>query len=372
MVRRVNYLPVTGKQFHESLLDCLAHLYLLKQSYSVFGVLFFILPEVSSDYVVKRRFIEHNLSQNAWNIPYSILPLSLNVPVQLECWISDQPGETTYQISNGIKYTRFTTEKEKIIWIPGITCQSPNWSLHKQIDFAFSRLYSLLKNEGMSLSDIIRQWHYMPETKTANHKKKRLQPYQLLDEIRQNWFSKSLMTEGYPAISGISMANRLFSLDTIAFRSDISIRKTSLSNKFQPYLVDVVQPIFKEDILIDSPVHPSFLEFAKSVETPVQKMIFVSGTCAIVGQENVSSKDIENQTSLATDYLTRLIAAEVSKKSTTYKYIYIRVYLKNNNDFERVKQLCDVSFPEASITYLRATSCNKTLLVEIEGEAVPY
>ena len=49
------------------------------------------------------------------------------------------------------------------------------------------------------------------------------------------------------------------------------------------------------------------------------------------------------------------------------RYTFVRVYIKDQKNYEAVKEICDADFANASVNYLVADVCRGDLLLEIEG-----
>lgn len=120
---------------------------------------------------------------------------------------------------------------------------------------------------------------------------------------------------------------------------------------------------------------PQF-ERAKLITDGKNSRVFISGTASIVGQETIGLGNIEKQTRVSIDNI-ELLTSEKNLKShcpelTVFpdKYAYVRVYVKNENDFPIVKTICREYFGEIPMCFVKADICRADLLVEIEAEKV--
>ncbi len=104
-------------------------------------------------------------------------------------------------------------------------------------------------------------------------------------------------------------------------------------------------------------------------------MVHISGTASILGQETVGSGDIEKQTlvtignmELLSDIgrLRHLVTKPSVKES---RYSLLRVYVKRENDFRRVRKICSESYPGVPAVFIKADICRDDLLMEVEAEA---
>ena len=53
---------------------------------------------------------------------------------------------------------------------------------------------------------------------------------------------------------------------------------------------------------------------------------------------------------------------------TGLECLFIRVYVKNTQDFQTVRSICDRNFPSVPSVFIEADICRDDLLVEIEAE----
>jgi enamine deaminase RidA (YjgF/YER057c/UK114 family) len=94
-----------------------------------------------------------------------------------------------------------------------------------------------------------------------------------------------------------------------------------------------------------------------------------------MGQETIGKGDVSKQTIVTienikkltdTERLSRLVSGSVSYRE---KISLLRVYIKNQNDFKLVREICDERFPQIPAVYIEADICRDDLLMEIEAEA---
>jgi len=370
MIRRTTYTPATTNTFDNNLQDCLNHLNSFIGKTHVFGVVFFIDTLSLSDYTKKRDSIVRQLNDKKWLMPFNVLAQSAEAAVAIEIWLDDAKGVMEYLSFNETRYTRFTSYLGKSIWGIGITSNKTGCSLDEQLQFAFETMYELLKAEGLSLSDIIRQWNYVPEILTIQKENgKQLQHYQVFNDVRQNWYSKTLFMEGYPAATGIGVRTGHFAIDVVAIQSGSQVRKTGLSNPKQQNAYEYAQSHLIGDALSGIMKKAPLFERAKMIELRNNTLVIVSGTAAIIGQETVGIGDVRLQTDIAIKNMLELISKEVTRKDRSFQFNYLRVYIKDKNDIPIVREVCKFYFPDISTVYVQADVCRSELLMEIEGEA---
>ena len=102
----------------------------------------------------------------------------------------------------------------------------------------------------------------------------------------------------------------------------------------------------------------------------------VSGTASIIGQDTIGLGDVEEQTRVTIDNISKLTHPDNIRKhypeieTVPVKFSYVRVYVKNKEDIAKVREICKCSYGDTPTTYVVADICRKNLLVEIEAELV--
>jgi len=366
MIRQIFFSAQEQSSFSNSLNDCLDVLKSKYNDHHVLGVIFFIDSKSDSDYFVGKNDIQKALDREKFRMPFNVQAQSCNSMVSLEIWIEDAADKTEYLSLKNTRYTRVTSELGVSIWGIGITCNLEHLPLAEQIEYSFDTVRQILEMEGMTFADIVRQWNYIPGILNIHPiDGKKLQHYQLFNEIRQKYYSTNEFTDGYPAATGIGTRNGNFDLDFFAIRSSTSVQKVGLSNPKQ-------QDAFKYDqshLVGDTTSGPNkktpLFERAKVLKTKEGIQIFISGTASIIGQETIGIGDIKCQTEITINNMHELISG-LNIYQTTH-FTYLRAYIKEEQDFQTVKSICESSFPGVPVSYLQADVCRDNLLVELEG-----
>jgi hypothetical protein len=102
--------------------------------------------------------------------------------------------------------------------------------------------------------------------------------------------------------------------------------------------------------------------------------LFVSGTASIIGQDTIGIDDVERQTIVTAENISRLTDAKRighltgNADDSPGNPILLRVYIKRQEDFKKVKGICEDLFPGVQAVYIEADICRDNLLVEIEAE----
>jgi len=234
MIRQFAFSARDNIFFVDKLNACLDYLELSFNNKQVLGVIFFIDSHSDADYFEKKRNIRTALDQKKWMMPFNVQAQSCKSVVSIEIWIDDSADRIEYLSFKGIRYSRVTSSCGKTIWGIGITSSDEQLPLAGQIDFSFDTVLHILENEGMGLTDIVRQWNYVPGIlNIRNQDGKMLQHYQIFNEVRQKYFSTQVFKDGYPAATGIGTRNGNFDLDFFAIQKSPLIHKIGLSNPKQ-------------------------------------------------------------------------------------------------------------------------------------------
>jgi enamine deaminase RidA (YjgF/YER057c/UK114 family) len=120
--------------------------------------------------------------------------------------------------------------------------------------------------------------------------------------------------------------------------------------------------------------HPPQFERALLIAGRMSSIIFISGTASIIGQNTIGIGDIEKQTNVTIDNIFKLtdqkrIEQLIPKTGKEWgRFIFLRVYLKDQRDFSRVKAICKERFPGVPAVLISSDICRDDLLVEIEAE----
>lgn len=103
-------------------------------------------------------------------------------------------------------------------------------------------------------------------------------------------------------------------------------------------------------------------------------ILYVSGTASIIGHETVHVGNVQKQCETTIDNIRVLISITnlnsygIKKGFTLDNMDCIKVYIRNDYDFESIRDICSKAFShDKSIAYLKADVCRNNLLVEIEG-----
>lgn len=282
---------------------------------------------------------------------------------------------TYIPVQDNISYTRIETPQSIEYCIYGITVGDDKLKFEDKVYKSFEILDNVLISIGLGMNNIVRQWNYVEDIVgyTSPEYGSR-QNYQILNNIRHEFYSKYNFSKGFPAATGIGMSVGGFVLDCIAVQEKSDLEITPIKNPVQVCAYD-----YSENVLIGSKSEKSFprlspkFERAKLYKTEGNYSLLISGTAAIHNEVSLAQSDAEKQTEITLDNIDKLIesAAEVIKKTgkeiDKVTYPYLRVYIKNPDDFLKVKNICENHTKPINPVYLIGDICRKELLVEIEG-----
>lgn len=233
---------------------------------------------------------------------------------------------------------------------------------------AFTVLKELLRSFDMPVSSLIRQWNYLEDILGYDNGKQR---YQEFNNIRGEFYAGSFDQEGYPAATGIGMNRGGVIIEFVAVKSS-RIRSVPVDNPDQ-----IAAHAYSRNVLVGEgqcvKSAPMF-ERARYCELEGKKMIFISGTASIRGEETVGINDPEMQTQVTIGNIKKLYSPEMLAKLTDKplqpQYGHARVYIKNKHDFALVRRTFRKNYGNLPVVYLVADICRSDLLVEIEGKVI--
>ena len=92
------------------------------------------------------------------------------------------------------------------------------------------------------------------------------------------------------------------------------------------------------------------------------RVLFVSGTAAILGEESVALGDAAAQTETTIQNIAALTRGA--------RLTYLRAYVKRATDMPAVRRVCEAAYGPIPALYVQADVCRDELLVELEGALV--
>lgn len=281
-------------------------------------------------------------------------------------------SEITSKICNSIPYVVCTTESGKEVWAGGLGSVFFPSDTRNAATKAFDQMKAILDAEGMSFNHIVRQWNFIGNILEI---KNEFQNYQIFNEVRSEFYQKYRTLHSYPAATGIGMKLGGVLIDFCAVITNDTIEVKPIENPNQINAYEYSHQVLK-GISGDgrSVLHPPQFERALLLRNKIQSTLFISGTASIIGQDTIGIDDVEKQTIVTIENINKLtdqkIIGQFSANSDADwgNFIFLRVYVKNQEDFSKVKMLCAEQFPEIPAIFIESDICRENLLVEIEAE----
>ncbi len=234
---------------------------------------------------------------------------------------------------------------------------------------------SLLAGVDLRFDQLVRTWLYLGDIVGREGATQR---YRELNRARSDCYQGVAFladrlppdrhTVVYPASTGIGTDDREVMMSCIALataRRDIVA--VPLENPRQTPAFGYA-PCY-------GPKSPKFAR-AMAVSCGCYATIFISGTASITRSETRHADDVEAQTRETLDNIEALICEENLRRhglpglGALLDHLgLVRVYIKRQEDYVRVRAACEARLGELPITYVLANVCRPELLVEIEGIA---
>jgi enamine deaminase RidA (YjgF/YER057c/UK114 family) len=307
----------------------------------------------------------------AFNI--TVHPPEIPWKVAVEAGYTDtDSSDITTCFWNSVPYVVCTSDSGKEVWAGGLGSGLFHSDTRSAAGAAFNQMKAILDVEGMSFDHVIRQWNYIGNILEI---KNGFQNYQVFNEVRSEFYKKYRTVHGYPAATGIGMKLGGVSLDFCAVMPKEAVTIKSINNPNQvnayEYGQEVLQGVSGKG---KSVKHPPQFERALLMTGKIRSTLFISGTASIIGQDTMGIEDVEKQTIVTIDNINKLtdqkwIGQMVINSDIEWgKFILLRVYVKDQNNFVKVKTICNEYFPDVPAIFIESDICRDDLLVEIEAE----
>lgn len=255
----------------------------------------------------------------------------------------------------------------KYLFMGGVGGDSLNDSISKQSYAVFRRVETILQTETMPVSSIIRQWNYIERIVAVDSSGQ--QHYQAFNDSRSHFYDKADWRQGYPAATGIGTqwGGVMVDIDALVV-TDGTAGIYPLDNPLQ-----VPAHAYSGEVLLGNSrkTTPKF-ERGKVIDFPDGRMVYVSGTAAIRGEQSLTGVGIEAQTRATLENIAYLLSARnllatgVEATCDT-RLRLLRVYLKHAEDESAARCVIEEMAPSVSVLYVVADVCRNELLIEMEG-----
>jgi hypothetical protein len=280
-------------------------------------------------------------------------------------YMSTENSEFISKVWNSIHYIVTTSDSGKEVWAGGLGYGLFPADTRLAANAAFDQMRGLLSAEGMSFNNLVRQWNYIGnilEVKDEN------QNYQIFNGVRSENYHKYRTIHGYPAATGVGMKFGGVMLDFYAVKAVGSTKIIAIDNP------DQIRPYEYGQQVMKGVQRPQF-ERAVLITDNRNSTLYISGTASIIGQDTVGIDNVEQQTFVTIDNISKL--TEVTRighltgnpDSFPGRMFLLRVYIKREEDFAKVKAICNKLYPSVPSLFIEADICRGNLLVEIEAES---
>lgn len=294
-----------------------------------------------------------------------------NVAVEALFIEENQAGITT-RFYGSLPYVVIETDSVKEVWAAGLGDDQHMDDTRRAAAAAFEMVLEILRREGLTLDHIVRQWNFIGEILKM---KEGFQNYQVFNEVRSEYYNKFRTVSGYPAATGVGMKHGGVFLDFCALKADETIKLKAVNNPGQVNAYDYGQQVLKGMANSTSALkHPPQFERGLLLANRTSNSLFVSGTASIIGQETIGKGDVEEQALVTIENIRNVADLKRIRHLTGKddigpgKFSLLRVYIKKQEDFKTVKNICNDHFPGSPVIFIEADICRDDLLTEIEAE----
>lgn len=279
--------------------------------------------------------------------------------------------EVSAELAEAVRYKEgyVTVERAecKYLFMGGIGGDSLSDSIARQSDAIFAKVATLLQAEAMPVDSIVRQWNYIEKIvamDSSGH-----QHYQAFNDSRTCFYNEAEWRQGYPAATGIGTqwGGVMVDIDAMVVKND-TCGVYPLDNPRQ-----VPAHAYSGKVLLgDSRKTTPKFERGKVMAVAGERMVYVSGTAAIRGEQSLTGVGIEAQTRATLENIAyllsreNLLAAGVEATSDTRLQL-LRVYLKHGEDETAARGVIEEIAPSVPALYVVADICRDELLIEMEG-----
>lgn len=329
---------------------------------SVLRLVFFGAPKTNDEYISQHTILRERMQAYFGDkIPafsyVSQSPLNAAIVVEVHSFTPDKEDRLFYKKHETCPYVVLENKEGRFLYAGGCQSDSIDKTIEIQSRETFRLIGGLLEREGFPINRIIRQWNYIEQITRIREAN---QNYQSFNNARSDFYGKTLWVNGYPAATGIGTdtGGVLVDFNAAVFTS-LETFTTPIDNDLQ-----IAAHAYSEKVLKKAQAQKATPKFerARSVTFSGRRIVHISGTAAIRGEESLKDTGIEKQLHITMENIARLIGGAVLQM--------LRVYLKNKADLQVVKKLMDNYNLSIPISYLRADICREELLVEIEGIAI--
>lgn len=243
--------------------------------------------------------------------------------------------------------------------------------IEKDLIYCFEKVKQCLTRHNLEFGNVVRQWNYVGNILSSASGKTN---YQVLNDIRSDYYNNSSFPNGYPAATGIGMDYPGIIIKIIAIKAYPDIHIVALDNPSQIPAYKYSERVLagKTDLLTAQKATPKF-ERAKAIISNQSVTLFVSGTASIIGESAIGKDSPGEQTKTVLDLISQLISLKNLRSfgkdlsSVNLKCKSLWVYVKRQEDAPVISSIIESLLPGVPYLLAEADVCRDELLVEIEG-----
>ncbi len=325
-------------------------------------LVFFDAPADNGMYVCRRdnllALVHKQFPANCPVVSYVAQPpLGAGLVMEVHALQADPDDSLSYRNHEGFPYVVLDNADGHFLFAGGFHADVKSQTHYEQSVVVFSLIQGLLEKEGVPVHGIVRQWNYIEQITGCTGVD---QHYQMFNNARSDFYAGTSWADGYPAATGIGACcgGVLVDLDAAVFNRD-GCFVTPIDNKLQ-----VAAHAYSDQVLVaaDRQKKTPKFERAKSMTFDSRRLVYISGTAAIRGEERLTGVGLARQFQITMENIAQLTGEA--------RLCLLRIYLKEPCFYEEVRQLVDELGLTIPVVYLWANVCREELLIEIEGIAV--
>lgn len=283
-------------------------------------------------------------------------------------------------------------EGNRELWSSAIVDSYANHSHHRAEKSArkcFEGVRSLLELNGMGFDHIFRQWNYIGqivEIQEEDHKK--LQNYQVFNEIRYEYYQSKRNHDTYPAATGIGMQAEGIAIDFVAVSNIGKEVNGPMRSPVQKNAFDYAQECLVGDGLLSRSTQirnltgqkqPPLFERGRYFTGNGNTLMMVSGTASIRGEETIAKGNALAQLENTVEFIHELVHHMGETIGSSHPdhhgkiphivYDRARLYVKKGWYTASLSEKFRTYYPgECICTLVEADVCRDDLLIEIEAD----
>lgn len=379
-------VPANTGNLKEQWMSCLQQLIQKTNNkiWSPFRVNIFVKSEDQANYLAQHNLIHTTFLEAFGNDcpPFGVVMQEPEDPYLVICEVGfakNSDADIRYGFFGNSPYCIVDTANYKEYWTIGAQSVHPDLNILASSDASFNYLKALYDHLGIRFNNIVRQWNYVGEilSKKEDKDHRLRQHYQMFNETRSKYYGKFRTVEDYPAATGIGMKYLGVCIDSFAVTGNENLKIIPISNPVQSESYK-----YGQTVLIGDPGkqmkenQPPQFERAKLIALNGVSRVMVSGTASIVGQDTIGIGDVEEQTRVTINNISKLTHPDNIRKhypeieKVPTQFSYIRVYVRNKHHIAKIREICKQTYGNTPTTYVVADICRDNLLVEIEAELI--